>query len=62
MKYLTGLIGCWILSDAILSYTLYANAPSYEGSPKQTFARDHWVRLVRAMCGLVLMVIGGKHD
>ena len=60
MKYLTGLIGMWVASDAILSYTLYCNAPSYEGSKRQTWARDHWVRAVRLGCGLALIVIGGK--
>uniref|UniRef100_A0A6M3LJ07 Uncharacterized protein n=1 Tax=viral metagenome TaxID=1070528 RepID=A0A6M3LJ07_9ZZZZ len=58
MKYLTGLIGMWIVSDAILSYTLYLNAPSYEGSKKQTWGRDHWVRAVRGVCGIALMIMG----
>lgn len=58
MGYITGLIGLWIVSDGILSWTLYLNAPSYEGSKKQTFCRDHWVRLVRIICGLALIVIG----
>lgn len=56
--YILGLIGMWILSDAILSWSLYINAPSYEGSKRQTFARDHWVRLVRGICGVILMVMG----
>jgi hypothetical protein len=59
MSYATGLIGLWMLSDGILSWTLYLNAPSYEGSPKQTFLRDHWVRLVRILGGIALMAIGG---
>ena len=57
--YVIGLIGMWIFSDAILSYTLYVNAPSYEGSEKQTWARDHWVRAVRGACGIALMCLGG---
>lgn len=57
--YITGLIGMWVLSDGILSWTLYLNAPSYEGSPKQTFGRDHWVRAIRLLCGIVLIIIGG---
>ncbi len=56
-NYVVGLIGMWIISDAILSYTLYINAPSYEGSAKQTWARDHWVRAVRFVCGIALIVI-----
>lgn len=58
MGYAVGLIGMWILSDGILSWTLYLNAPSYEGSKRQTFLRDHWVRLVRIVCGVALIVIG----
>ncbi len=59
MNYAVGLIGMWVFSDGILSWTLYLNAPSYEGSKKQTFLRDHWIRLIRIVCGLALMVIGG---
>jgi len=58
MGYAVGLIGMWVFSDAILSWSLYVNAPSYEGSPKQTFKKDHWVRLVRLLCGIALMVLG----
>ena len=60
MKYLTGLIGMWIFSDAVLSITLYLNAPSYEGSKKQTWKKDHWVRIVRGVCGIALMWIGRR--
>lgn len=56
-NYIIGIIGMWIVSDAILSFTLYINAPSYEGSKRQTWARDHWVRAVRFVCGLILIVI-----
>ena len=59
MMYAVGLIGCWVFSDGILSWTLYLNAPSYEGSKKQTFLRDHWIRLIRVLCGIALMVVGG---
>jgi len=58
MSYFIGLIGMWIASDAILSWALYLNAPSYEGSVRQTFLRDHWVRLVRLICGIIIMWIG----
>ncbi len=56
--YIVGLIGMWILSDGVLSWTLYLNAPSYEGSKKQNFKRDHWVRCVRIIAGVVLMILG----
>ena len=57
--YIIGLIGMWILSDGILSWTLYINAQSYENGKRQTFKRDHWVRLVRILCGIALMYLGG---
>lgn len=57
--YCLGLMGMWFFSDGLLSWTLYLNAPSYEGSPKQTFWRDHWVRAVRIILAIALMVIGG---
>ena len=59
MGYIIGLIGMWVFSDGILSLTLYLNAPSYEGSKKHRFRRDLWVRLVRIVCGIALMIIGG---
>ncbi len=58
MGYWIGIIGCWIVSDGILSWTLYLNAPSYEGSKRQTFLRDHWVRLIRIILGLILVGMG----
>ena len=59
MGYFVGLIGMWILSDGVLSWTLYAHAVSYENNRKQTFWGDHWVRLVRCILGIALMVMGG---
>jgi len=51
-----GILGSWILSDAIYSLMLYWTAPGCEGV-KQTFKRDHWVRFLRA--GIGLAMIGG---
>ncbi len=59
MSYIVGLAGMWILTDGIYSWFLYVNAPSYEGSERQTFLRDHWIRLVRILWGVTLIVIGG---
>lgn len=56
--YLLGLLGMWVISDGILSWTLYLNAPSYEGSVKQTFWRDHWIRLTRIICGVIIIYFG----
>lgn len=59
MNYLIGLIGMWLMSDAIYSYSIYLQAPGYQGQPKQTWKKDHWVRLVRFLCGVALIIIGG---
>lgn len=58
MGYWIGLMGLWILSDGIYSWTLYANAISYENGRKQTFWRDHWVRLIRILMGIALIAMG----
>jgi len=58
MGYIIGLLGVWIFSDAIYSYTLYINAASYDGK-RQTWARDHWIRAVRASIGIILIIMGG---
>ena len=51
-------MGLWVVSDGILSWTLYLNAPSYDGTPKQSFKKDHWVRLTRIIIGTGLMICG----
>ena len=57
--YVLGIIGTWLLSDAVYSYTLYINAPTYDGNNKQTWKKDHWVRAVRAALAIIVIVIGG---
>ena len=66
---LAGIILCalamWFFSDGVYSWTLYLNAPSYEGSKRQTFLRDHWVRLTRIIGSFavewlgILLITGG---
>lgn len=50
--------GTWLVSDGVYSITLYLNAPSYVGSSKQTWRGDHWVRLVRILLALMVIIIG----
>jgi len=57
VNYWIGLIGMWIVSDAIYSYVLYAHSQSWRGD-KQTFKKDNWVRLVRLVCGIALIIMG----
>ena len=56
--YILGIIGTWLLSDSVYSYTLYANAPTYDNSTRQTWRKDHWVRAVRGGLAIVIIVIG----
>ena len=49
--------GTWLLSDAIYSYVLYKHTQSWRGD-KQNFAKDHWVRLVRGLLALGLILVG----
>ena len=55
-KLLVG-IGVWLLSDGIYSWILYYHADSYNGK-RQTFWKDHWIRLVRIFCSLVIIAVG----
>ena len=50
-------LGTWLLSDSIYSLALYLNAEGF-GGKRQTWKRDHWVRAVRAVCGVAIIVIG----
>ena len=53
--------GTWILADAIYSINVYINSPSYEGS-RQSFRRDHWVRVVRGILAIIIIVIGVLYE
>lgn len=59
MNYTLGLIGTWLLTDGIYSWILYLNAPSYEGSKRQSFLRDHWIRMVRIILAVLIILYGG---
>ena len=49
--------GAWIFSDGLYSILLYLNKPAYHGR-KQTWKRDHWIRCVRSLIG-ILWIVGG---
>jgi len=61
MRYWLGVIGAWLLSDAIYSWVLYANSQSWRGD-RQNFVKDNWVRLVRALCAIGIIIIGMMED
>jgi len=51
--YFLGLIGCWLFCDGWMSISIYINR---EG---QTWKKDHSIRIIRALLGVALMVLGG---
>ena len=51
MNYAIGLIGMWLLSDALYSLILYKDK-------REPFWKCHSIRVVRGVLGLVLIVIG----
>lgn len=55
MKVLLSIVGTWVISDGIYSWVLYANSQSWRGE-KQNFKKDNWVRLVRIICGVALVI------
>lgn len=57
MPYFTGIIGAWIFSDGLYSIFLYLGKPGYNGPP-QTWRRDHIIRVIRMILGLILIYIG----
>lgn len=60
-KVLVGL-GVWYLSDGLYSWSLYHNAATYGSNAKQTFWRDHWIRMVRMILAVVVIAIGVSLD
>jgi hypothetical protein len=57
MGFFLGCIGTWLLSDAVISIALYLNAASYNGK-KQSWGRDHLIRVVRGILALIIILIG----
>jgi hypothetical protein len=57
-KLLIGL-GVWLLSDAIYSYVLYYDKVGPDNVKRQSWKRDHWLRAVRGLIAITLIVMGG---
>mgnify|MGYP001612036219 CR=1 FL=1 len=57
-NYVLGLIGMWIFSDGLYSIALYMNAPSFREGEKQSWKKDHAIRLIRIILGIVLIIMG----
>jgi hypothetical protein len=54
-------VGVWLISDAIYSYFLYANSQSWRGD-RQTWLKDHWVRLVRLGLAISIVIAGVRGE
>jgi hypothetical protein len=50
-NYILGLIGTWIVSDSLYSLILYKDKG-------ESFWKCHSIRVVRLLCGMVLIVMG----
>lgn len=60
MNFWLGAIGVWFFSDGLYSLLLYLTAEGHNGK-KQTWARDHFIRVIRMALGIVLVVMGASH-
>jgi len=59
--YLVGLIGMWLFCDGIISIRLYLTAKDETGKRVQSWKYDHSIRLVRIICGILLMWFGTQY-
>ena len=53
MNTLLGAIGAWLIADGIISIRMYY---------KQSWLKDHSVRLLRVCCGLAVIIIGAVYE
>ena len=55
-------IGVWFICDGVYSLNVYLNAPSQwrQDNPddRQTWRRDHWIRAIRILGGIILVWLG----
>ena len=58
-SYITGLMGCWLFCDGLISIRLYYNKLAETGGRKQSWKYDHSIRLLRCLIGIALMIMGG---
>jgi len=52
MSYLIGLAGMWLLCDGQVSLSTYV------GRPGQSWKKDHSIRIIRCLIGVMLMIAG----
>ena len=59
-SFILAITGTWLLSDAVYSILLYLTAPSVDGVTRQTWGRDHSIRIVRGVLAIVILVIAWR--
>ena len=52
IAFILAMAGVWIFGDGIVSLILYLP------DEKQSWGRDHWLRVVRSLWGVVLICLG----
>ena len=62
MNTILGAIGAWIVADGIISIRLYLHAKGEDGKRLQNWRYDHSIRLIRILCGLVVIIIGAVYE
>ena len=55
LGYFVGLLGMWILADGVASLWAYTDG---KRAKNQTFWRDHFLRIIRCLAGVALMILG----
>lgn len=56
--YLIGLGAMWIFSDGVYSIALYLNTPSFRHGEKQSWKKDHTIRMVRCLISMGFIYLG----
>ena len=59
-SFILAITGTWLLSDAVYSILLYLTSPSVDGVMRQTWARDHSIRVVRGVLAIVILIIAWR--
>jgi hypothetical protein len=58
LDVILALIGMWIITDGLISIRLYLNTVNETGKRLQNWKYDHSIRLLRVLCGLLVIGIG----
>jgi len=54
--YILGILGMWCITDGWFSLSLYWK------DKEQTFWHDHYIRVIRIIVGIILIILGVTND